>query len=84
MAETRTVKRSMQIQNLTLPCALRGVTGGAFDAHSDGADTDAESLCQKSDVAICVPPASLFKGVAEGFGGKLLRLNEQEQNACSA
>src|SRR6201986_2562022 len=81
MAETRTVRKSRNIQSLTLPCELRDGPAGVSSTHSDGEATEAETRCQKSDVAI-MPSANLRSSMLEIESGdaSFVELGK-EQNA---
>src|SRR5580692_4410444 len=54
-AATKTVTASSSIQNLEVPRALRAVVPAAPRAQS-GDETEAETRCQNSEVAIYFPP----------------------------
>ncbi len=71
----------MHIQNLILPCELRGELTETSDARSDGDETEAQTLCQKSEVAICVPRASKVQNEQLESGGTSSVERTREQNA---
>jgi hypothetical protein len=60
-AEATIVKKSRNIQNFTFPWELRRGFVEASSTQSGGGATEAVTLSQKSDVAICVPQVSEFK-----------------------
>jgi hypothetical protein len=53
---------------LVVPRALRVELAAAPPAQSWAEDTDAETLCQNSDVAICVPQTSKVQNAGKGWG----------------
>ena len=58
MTETRIVNTSRAIHSRTLPCGARAASRAEASAHSGEEETVAETLCQKSDVAIGVTQTS--------------------------
>ena len=72
--------KSRNIQNLTFPCELRDELDVASVSHSEGDEaTEAETLCQKSDVAICLALASEVQVSQEKVGGSSSNEPRKEQ-----
>jgi hypothetical protein len=63
MTETRIVITSRAIQSRALPCGALAASLAEAPSHSGEEETDAETLCQKSDVAIGVTQTSSHSDV---------------------
>ena len=55
------MSKSSNIQSFTLPWELRDELEAVSATQSDEGATEAETRCQKSDVAMCLPQTSEFK-----------------------
>src|ERR1039457_6705181 len=75
-AAPRMVTPSRTIHSLTLPRETREGSPTAPPAHSGEEDTEAETLCQNSDVAISVLQTSRFQDV-RGMWGTCTHKNVQ-------
>jgi len=64
-AAPKIVKQSETIHNLSVLHELRAERPGEPRAHSGAVDTDADTLCQNSDVAICGMQTSITQTVSD-------------------
>ena len=80
-ADTRTVSKSRNIQSLTFPWALRDELAEESATQSGGEATEAETLCQKSDVAIRLPQISGVQIAIRKVGGTSVIGGREERGA---
>ena len=77
MAEPKTVIRSRITHNFAVPRIPRGDLAAGDPAHSGAEDTEAETLCQNSDVAIVMFRRPQSSNAREKWGTVFFLLQNQ-------